>query len=315
MTFEEFIAEWNDEKDFIKVCTSGSTGIPKEIKLDKNCVRSSAERTNSFFGLSKTSRFHSCVSPDYIGGKMMAVRAAIVKGKLTWETPSNNILSELGINENIDLLAVVPSQMISLMGKLEKKERLPKIKNIIIGGSPIHPDLRKEIEESGLNAYETYGMTETASHIALRKVSYEEIPFKVFSGIKVSLNKQGCLNIKFPDGEEIRTKDLAELISEDEFFIKGRVDDIIISGGKKIHPLELEKKLSHLISGNYYFKGIPDVKWGEKLVLIIEGKESDFNQTDLRKRMETILEKWQLQKKILFRDKLARTPNGKIIRK
>lgn len=315
MTFEEFISEWNDEKDFIKVYTSGSTGIPKEIKLYKNFVRSSAERTNSFFGLSKTSRFHSCVSPDYIGGKMMAVRASILDGKLTWETPSNIILSELGTDENIDLLAVVPSQMISLVEKLENKESFPKIKNIIIGGSPIHPDLRKKIEESGLNAYESYGMTETASHIALRKVSQEEIPFKVFSGIKVSLNEQGCLNIKFPDGEEIRTKDLAELISEDEFFIKGRVDDVIISGGKKIHPLELEKKLSHIISGNYFFEGIPDVKWGEKLVLIIEGKESDFNQTDLRKRMETILEKWQLPKKILFRDKLARTPNGKIIRK
>lgn len=309
MTFQEFIEEWRSSKDFIYAYTSGSTGDPKIINLDKNFVADSARRTNDFFEISSRSRLHSCVSPDFIGGKMMAVRAEIVGAKLSWEKPSNKPLRDLNPEQSYDLVAVVPSQMIYILDNLIN---LPKIKNIIIGGSAIHPDLRLKIAESGLNAYETYGMTETASHIALRKISTKAVPFKVLPGIKIASDYEGCLNIRFASGEFIQTNDLAELISAEEFFIKGRRDQIIISGGKKINPVLIEEAISPLIDSPFIITGFPDQKWGEKVVLLIEGKPKDFHV--LKEKIKKNLHHWQLPKEFLYVKALPRTPNGKILR-
>lgn len=311
MTFEEFIGEWNNSNNYIAVKTSGSTGKPKEIRLEKDFVKESGERTNIFFGITGTSRLHSCVSPDYIGGKMMAVRAAIAGAKLTWEHPSNQPLKDISKSEGIDLLAVVPSQMLYI---LEKEVNLPSIKNIIVGGSPIHPNLKRRIALSKLSVYETYGMTETASHIALRKIGENDIPFKVLPEIKIETNDEECLRIIFPKDIVIQTNDIAEIVSENEFYVKGRKDHILISGGKKINPLELESKLAPLITSEFYIKGVPDEKWGQKLVLIIEGSATERVEQDLKEKMERVLERWQLPKSIIFVPHLPRTDNGKIIR-
>ena len=312
MDYKEFLEEWENDSDFIKAKTSGSTGLPKEIKLPKDFVRESARRTNAFFKLDKESRFHSCISPEFIGGKMMAVRAQIAGAVLTWELPTNRPLENVKPGEKIDLLAVVPSQMLYI---LEHLENLPEIKNIIIGGSAIHKDLRKRIAYSGLNAYETYGMTETASHIALRKVTTEEVPFVLLDGIKIEKNSEGCLIIKFDNGYLVETNDIVEQVSEKEFFIKGRKDRVIISGGKKINPEDLERRVSDIINGEFFFTGVPDEKWGEKLVLVIEGPRDEILAKDLREKLALILSSFEMPKEIRFIEALPRTSNGKLIRR
>lgn len=141
MTFEEFIEEWRSEKATITAITSGSTGKPKNIELDKTFVEDSANRTNSFFGIDGGSHLHSCVAADFIGGKMMAVRADIAGCSFSYETPTNRPLDGFDKSQRIDLLAVVPSQMVHL---LEHKEELPEIVNIIIGGSSINTGLEEK---------------------------------------------------------------------------------------------------------------------------------------------------------------------------
>ena len=309
MDFNEFFEEWNSNKDYITVKTSGSTGIPKAINLNKNFVKESALRTNTFFALNCNSHLHSCVSADFIGGKMMAVRAFLCGGSFSHETPSNKPLTLYSPNDKLDLVAVVPSQMLHIV---ENTNILPKIRNIIIGGSAIHPSLRSKIADSGLNAYETYGMTETASHIALRKVTFEEHPFTTLPGITVDTDSNECLNIKFRSGESIQTNDISEVISPTQFLIKGRKDSVIISGGKKINPFELESKISPFINQPFIVKGIEDEKWGKKLILIIEGSPVD-NQY-LKDAFKTILESWETPKQIFYTERLPRTSNGKIIR-
>ena len=305
------MAEWHNDEDFIRAKTSGSTGIPKEIKLEKRFVRESAERTNNFFGIGEGSRFHSCVAADYIGGKMMAVRADISKSQFSCETPSNEPLKGLGKEERIDLLAVVASQMHFIV---ENKSHLGEIRNIIVGGSSIHPELRKKIAKSGLNAFETYGMTETASHIALRKIEAEEKPFVLLPGISIEIDQEECLIVHFNSGTTVRTNDIVEIASEKEFFIKGRRDNVIISGGKKINPIELERRISKFISEEFFLKGEPDEKWGQKLVLLIEGERRKSEEKRLMVNLKGELEKWELPKEILYVNQLPRTGNGKIQR-
>lgn len=309
MTFEDFIQEWKNEKDYIKVFTSGSTGKPKEILLKKDFVITSALRTINFFNININSRLHSCISPDFIGGKMMAVRSLIAEAAFTWEIPSNEPLKNISSDEVIDLLAVVPSQMLYV---LEHQAQMPVISNIIIGGSSINPCLRKKIIESRYNAYETYGMTETASHIALRKIDTENSPFRLLPEISISVDSQSCLKIKFQTGEVFQTNDIVEIVSDSEFIIKGRKDNIIISGGRKINPLEIEEKISQLIANPFCITGFPDKKWTEKIILIIEGPQTDI--LDLKTYLRRILKPWENPKDIMFVSVLPRTRNGKIIR-
>lgn len=311
MNFEEFLNEWHNDRDFIIAHTSGSTGHPKEIKLNKKFVEESARRTNAFFKIKENSRLHSCVGADFIGGKMMAVRASISNAAFSYEIPSNHPLKDFHSGDRFDLIAVVPSQVFYILDNLAT---LPRIENLLIGGSSIHPDLREKIAKSGLNAYESYGMTETASHIALRKITEENNPFTLLPDIKISLDKDNCLKIQFKDGSEIQTNDIAELINEKEFFIKGRRDQVIISGGKKINLIELETKVSDLIPSNFLFTGIPDEKWGEKLILLIEGNKELIPEEKLKEGLKNSVEKWEIPKEILYIKTLPKTPNGKIKR-
>lgn len=311
MNFEDFISEWRNRSDYIVAHTSGSTSEPKEIHISKDFVANSAKRTISFFKLTNKSHLHSCVSPEFIGGKMMAVRNELISGVLTWEKPTNEPLKGISNNVILDLVAVVPSQMDYILQNLDI---LPKIRNIIIGGSPIPSQLRKRISDSGLNAYETYGMTETASHIGLRKITNHLEPFKTLPGIKVTINESCCLKIIFDSGEIFQTNDLAEIISEKEFFIKGRIDDVIITGGKKINPLEIEEKIAPFVPYPFCVTGFADEKWGEKLVLLIEEKENEFFRTKIKDKIKDLFDSWMIPKEIIFVNTLPRTLNGKIKR-
>lgn len=309
MTFDEFINEWRSEASDIEAWTSGSTGEPKLIRLSKPFVRRSAERTNSFFSINSGSRLHSCVAADFIGGKMMAVRSDIVGCRFTYEVPSNKPLGGIGKGEAIDLLAVVPSQMLHILYHLED---LPDLKGIIIGGSAIDERLRERIVSSGLNAFETYGMTETASHIALRCVG-EDDWFHTLNGIDVSLDERGCLVIGFDSGERVVTNDLATLQDSCSFKINGRIDHVIITGGKKLNPVEVEKQLSALIEAPFIITSVPDEKWGRRVVLRIEG-DLTIQEEELKRRMKCILPSWKVPKEIECVEHLERTKNGKLFR-
>lgn len=312
MDYPDFIQEWRNTDSFIKVHTSGSTGIPKEIKLDKDFVRESGRRTINFFKLNENSHLHSCISPDFIGGKMMAVRAEMLECKFSWEKPSNQSLSALCTRDSaLDLVAVVPSQMKFI---IENQDNLPIIKNIIVGGAPIPMELRIKIAKSGLNAYETYGMTETASHIALRKICECEDYFKVLDGIAISTDNRGCLVISMA-GKEISTNDLAEIKGDNEFKILGRIDNMIITGAKKVNPLDIENALAEIISVPFMITGFPDEKWGEKIVLLLQAKANQLISRDnLMNQMRTLLPSWQVPKEILFVSSFPTTANGKLKR-
>lgn len=289
----------------------------------------SARRTNSFFGLGKDSHFYSCISSDYIGGKMMAVRAIVAEGRLTCEKPSNRPLADYK-GEKIDLLAVVPSQMLHL---IESGKDLGNIGAIIIGGAPLPKSLREKIAERGINAFETYGMTETSSHVALKKIDGEAGNFVPLDGVHVSVNEENRIKIEidtecslnlfngldFDGGTHgpanrfsILTNDLGEVFEDGSFKIKGRIDNIINSGGIKINPIEIEEVLESEFGCDILITSEADDKWGEKLVMIIEQRE--LSENEILNRCRAVLHKEYVPKKILM-GPIPRTENGKKCRK
>lgn len=320
MTQQEFETVWKDGKDYVVCHTSGSTGKPKEICLSKDFMRASARRTNAFFKIDGGSRLHTCLDFKYIASMMMTVRADEAVCLLTSETPSSRPLEGIAEDTRIDLLSVVPVQMEWL---LDSPRHWKGIRNIIVGGSSIPSLMRRRIALSEYDVWETYGMTETASHIALRKVTEADAPFKTLEGISVEVNGDGCLVVNMPDGSSLVTTDIAVATGPDEFRILGRADHAVISGGIKIHPEELERKLGPFIAFEYCISSIPDRKWGEKLVLVIESPSEDFDADLLREAVGIRLRQYRKildlgvksPKDVVIVQSIPRTSKGKVDRK
>ncbi|MDX1446425.1 AMP-binding protein [Lishizhenia sp.] len=306
---EEFLEEWNNDKDYIVQFTSGSTGKPKPIKVLKKHMIASAKTTNTFFKLTKESKYYLCISPAYIGGKMMIVRALINDAYL-WVGPINS-KAITPLQEKVDLAAMVPLQVETCM----KDDAFQLINHLIIGGAPVNDNLAKELINSQVNAYSTFGMTETVSHIALKYLGKENQFFKVLppSEITVNENHQLIINAPHLGVENMLTNDIITLHDHQSFEWLGRADFTINSGGVKLQPEIIEKKLVTFLSKHaFIICGVKNDTFGEAVSLCIEGKPDNIEQ--IKTAMRSTLEKYEIPKFIYYLPELSRTANGKINR-
>ncbi|WP_238784564.1 acyl-CoA synthetase family protein [Blattabacterium cuenoti] len=267
-----FLKKWYDNESVLSVSTSGTTGSPKIIFLKKKHMFERAIKTVEFLKLEKRGiRGLLCLSPDFIAAKMFLVRAIIFKWKIYCVPPSSNPL--INIKECFDIISMVPMQVFFSLKYLEY------IKIILIGGCSISNFLEKKLQNISTICYETYGMTETLGHIALRKIngSNKLTFYKSFQDIHLSVDERNCLKIYSMDSF-IQTNDIVHMISSDTFYWIGRYDNVINSGGIKIIPELIEKNISSFIPFHkrFFISSIPDKIFGEKIVLIIEGDPFPF---------------------------------------
>lgn len=317
----EFIAEFYNDKPYIIAHTSGSTGKPKEIRLLKSDMRASAKLTNTHFCLSKESTFYLNLSPAYIAGKMMIVRALELNAKLIEEKPSNTPLSDYNSNERISLGAFVPSQIKYLINNPEK---LVLFDNIIIGGGKIPLKLERWLAEQGIRAFSTYGMTETCSHVALAPMGSTPQPHTALGEVTFSTDERDCLIINTPhlSQKKTTTNDIVELISPTEFIWKGRLDNVINTGGIKVFPEEIEPIISEIIPNvRFFIMSQPSDTWGEEVTLILEYKslpdgtiKKGKTRPDFIEKMKQKLPSHAIPRNYIAINKFKETPTGKIIR-
>ena len=312
MSLEEFLSEWNNDSLFVHVQTSGSTGAPKPMLAEKRRMLASACITNDFLGLREGDAALLCMSLDYIAGKMMVVRSIERGLKLITVEPSGHPLnhSQLAIDDcQIDFAAMVPLQVYNTLQVPEERKRLLQIRHLIIGGGAIDEALGAELKNFPNAVWSTYGMTETLSHIALRRLSGPEASdwYIPFPSVKVSLSEDGCLVIDAPEvcPERLVTNDIAE-ISPQGFRILGRKDNVICSGGIKIQIEEVESRLRPFLRVPYLISKRPDPKFGEVSVLLTEGSVDEARQI-----CERILPKYYLPRHYLHVDRIPLTETGK----
>jgi O-succinylbenzoic acid--CoA ligase len=308
-----FLNEWFSDSELILAQTSGSTGEPKIIELPKSVMIKSAVRTISFFGLQPCNHLLLSLPCRYIAGKMMVVRAIVGQMNLIPVDPATDF--DFLEQEIFDFGAMVPNQVFKLLEQPFGNKKLQNIQNLLVGGSAISEALEMQISQLSNRVVSTYGMTETASHIAIRELSgdIKSDYYQCLPGISVSLTENECLQIHFSKYDKpLQTNDLAEVQSETSFRILGRSDSVIISGGIKYLPELIEKKLEDLIHQRFIISSLPDEKLGEKLILIIEGEP--FNTIILEQKLAEILPNFERPRSIVFRDKFQETPSGKIIR-
>lgn len=300
-----FINQWINNKNYINVETSGSTGKPKSIKILKEHMLESAKMTCSYFNLHENHNALLCLSAKHIGGIMMIVRAIFSKMNLIIVNPNANPLKNTRIP--IDFVAMVPYQVSKTIDK--NLDKLQKVKNLLIGGGTINYSLEKKLKLNKINAFHTFGMTETISHIAIRDILEGNI-FNCLEGINISKNENECLIIEAPKigQRKLQTNDIIEQINSKSFIWKGRKDFAIESGGLKMHPEIIEQKLAPFINKRFIVSALPDINLNNKLILIIEGK------INIPKQLFDVLDKYEQPKEVFFITKFIETESGKINR-
>lgn len=318
MEIDEFLAEWQDDKKTVLVHTSGSTGNPKPIWVEKQRMLNSARITCDYLGLKPGDTALLCMSLDFIGGKMMVVRSIERNLCLIVERANGHPLSDesllmdsrQALTASIDFAAMVPMQVYNSLQVPKERERLSQIKHLIIGGGGIDETLEQELLTMPNAIWSTYGMTETLSHIALRRLNGPEASewYHPFAGVTVSLNEDNCLVIDAPEVCKIPlvTHDIAE-ISEKGFRIKGRLDNVICSGGIKIQIEEVERDLKAVVDAPFMIAKKKNEKFGEIAILLTES--SDL--ASIEKVCREILPKYWVPKEYIHVESLPLTETGK----
>ena len=304
----KFLIEWLNNNNYISVPTSGSTGAPKKINILKAHTINSAIATGTFFELPCETRALLCLPASYIAGKMMLVRAIILGWDLYIKAPEKDAITQY--DRDYDFVAMVPYQVHYSLKSLNK------IKKLIIGGGAISVDLNDQLQHVDTEVFATYGMTETITHIAVRRINglAKSDYYNALPNVKFSLDKRDCLVIEASEvsDDKVVTNDLVKIISPSSFQYLGRIDNVVNSGGVKLFPEQIEAKLAKFIDVQFIIASEKNQTLGEQLILILEEDSSELIP-DIKTAFST-LSNYERPKKVYSFSKFPFTETGKIKR-
>lgn len=313
----ELYDSWKTGLANIEISTSGSTGTPKIISLSREAISASIMATQEAFGLDQETFFLCNLNTDYIGGKMMVLRAAEIGCDLLVTSPTSNPFENLerqrylvAQNWGKNFFSFVPLQLKNVLESEQHIQLLRTAKAILVGGAAVSEDIIQKVRHHHLPVYETYGMTETVSHIAIRDLRENDDFFTTLKGVEIDIDNENCLKVKSAstNNQWITTNDVVEVLTNTTFLLKGRRDNIINSGGVKIQLEEVEKTIAKNLETpvDFFVYGIEDDILGQKLVLVSEKQK--INIEDISQN----LPKYHVPKENFVVDEFAKTPSGKI---
>jgi len=299
--------EWESSEPTLTVQTSGSTGIPKQMPAEKARIRLSAAATCRFLNIGKNDQTLLCMPLKYIGGKMQAIRSFLNGSPLIVVKPSAHPLKDL--KHSPDFAAMTPMQVWESLQVPRERRLLRGIRRLLIGGGSISRKLQEALRRFPHEVYSTYGMTETLSHIALRRLNGPDAEdyYRPLPNVKVSSNPDGCLVIKAPVCQgPLTTNDLAEVLPDGRFRILGRRDNVVCSGGIKWQVEEIEQKIG--LDSPFLLTSVPDERLGEALTLLYESPATEEMVSGICRQR---LSRYEVPKHFIHIDRLPRTETGK----
>ena len=315
----KFLMLWiSGVKDF-EIYTSGSTGVASKIILKRDWLEISALQTVNLLNLWNETVL-CCLPITKIGGLMMIIRAIVADFDIQIIEPKSDPMADISSDHPFTFVSLVPSQLKIILQSTESTEKLNRFKNIILGGSDINTKLLSGIQTLKPNVYHTYGMTETCSHIALKKLNNNAWPsFKPNPFVELKTNAEGWLSIKaYQTGNEwIDTKDIVKLYPDNRFDFIGRADFLINTGGFKVFPEKLEIKIRDIFIAknwdiDFAITSKSSEKWGEEIVLVIV---NDFHSdTEILEVLKPLLQNYELPKRIVKLESIPINEGGKINR-
>lgn len=309
--------QWLNGAETFTFHTSGSTGAPKSIELARAQLEASANATIHALGITSNDHLFHCLPTQFIGGAMLLIRGLIAECDITFVAPSTKPIELLPEQHSYTIASFTPMQLYPILHFAKAYETaLGQFNTVLIGGAAIDKLLEGRLANlPKVTFYHTYGMTETVSHIALRKIGLEKT-FHVLPGIEAKVNEEGCLCIKgdVTVQQWIETNDLVRMETDTSFEVLGRIDGVINSSGAKIFPAEIESAFAEYLQLSpmeICALGLPDKELGQKLIVFIGGtKQIVVSKQALLKRLEG----YQIPKEIYQVEQFPQTPNGKVNR-
>ena len=318
----QFCLDWKHGQKEFELFTSGSTGKPKRLSVTRRQMESSARQTINALSLKRRDTALVCLNPEYVAGVMMLVRSLEAGMNIVFVSPSSNPFE--GLSTPVDFAALVPMQAETILRSADR-EKLNRQKAVIIGGAPVSFALEEAIQGISSPVFATYGMTETLSHIALKRLngSGRSPYFEVLGNTRIRTDERGCLAVcsAVTCSQWIQTNDIVERAGEDRFIWKGRADFVINSGGVKVHPEEVEARVQEEagLRGwkiRFAVVGLPDESLGEKTVLLVE--DISFTEKKFRELLDLLskrLNRYKLPKEFYVFSEFPETPTGKLKRR
>jgi O-succinylbenzoic acid--CoA ligase len=320
----KLINDWQGDAGSFTLKTSGSTGQPKEFTLTRGQIQASIAQTQKKFWLNSQDLLFCCLNVNYIAGMLMIFRALEIGCDLLVAEPVSDPFEGLRNQEYLlrnnrgkNFFAFVPLQFQTLLNSRKSTEILNTAKAILVGGAALDESSIKKARTLSPSVYLTYGMTETVTHIAVRKINglTRSKYFRILDGVEVDIDSKNCLKIKSPVtlNKWIQTSDIVKLKNRTEFTLIGRADNIINSGGVKIQLERIEEEVGKVLISQvrFFAAGVPDEQLGQKLVLFLETRDKPVAE-NLKKRFPDIFSKFERPKEVLMVAKFIDTPTGKI---
>lgn len=319
-----FAKNWQGGIASVEVQTSGSTGQPKRITLSRRQMQASAQLTGQTFGLQAGDTLLACLNTAYIAGMMMLVRGLELDLNIMLSPPSGFPLDDLPADVPLDFAGFVPLQLQNILThRPQQVSILDRMKAIIVGGAAVNIHLYEAIQSLRVPVYSTYGMTETATHVAIRRLNgpnQSDDSFVTLEGVRLSQDTRGCLGIIGPmtDGQLIQTNDLVELSDSQKFRLLGRIDNVINSGGVKIQLEKVEQAVAQAlhslaINCRFFAAARPHPLLGDELIVVFEHLEIPLAMLQtLKTNTGLALLKYEVPRQWFFIEKFAETPTAKI---
>lgn len=317
----DFMHLWMSGQEQFNLQTSGSTGVPKTITVTRKQLSSSAAMTGKALDLGEGTRALVCLNVAYVAGIMMLVRGMELNWELTIVEPSSNPLFNLEDEPHFNFVAMVPLQLSSCLENEETKNRVNYLGKILLGGAPVSISLIKEVANLPVPVYQSYGMTETVSHVALRKLNFPfgEGNYTILPGVILGQDERGCLNVSGPmsNEEKIQTNDLINIVSGNTFTWLGRIDNVINSGGVKIILDQVDELIANVFYDQKYTSSFftwyeKDEKLGQKLILIMEKSDQYLQEEIILKEIRKKVSAYETPKHVYFADQFIKTETEKI---
>lgn len=317
---KQIVSEWRETKS-LTIHTSGSTGEPKPIVLPKNVVQWSANQSKKALQLSEVERVLLCIPFTKVGGRMLLIRSILFGWDIQIQEATANPLLHVSENHTFTFISVVPYQLMTILNDTASKEKLRRFKTILVGGAALSNVLENEaqlfLQSSRTEMYHSYGMTETASHVALRNMrSMKQNRFRLLDGVKVKLSKSGCMRFEIADlNWVVKTKDVGTIENRVIEFLS-RKDEVINSGGVKLHIHDIRLSIDKILEEEgllirFFLWKQSDDALGEKLVMVgLSGNQNDQAEQVIR----TTLPTYDIPKNFYWTDTFERKESGKIDR-
>jgi len=301
------------------VPTSGTTGSPKGVELTHDNLAASAVATATRLGTGGGDRWLCCLPPSHIAGLMVLVRARLSGADAVLHPRFDP--AAMGEEAATNLVSLVPTMLARL---LEAGVDLSRFRWILLGGGPIPAGLVAAAAAAGARVVTTYGMTETCGGVV-----YDGVPLP---GVGVRIAGDGTILLAGPmlmqgyrlqpaataavlTGGWFRTADAGELDAGGHLRVFGRLDDLIITGGQKVLPAEVEEVLrQHPGVADAAVAARPDPEWGQAVAAVVVPSDAGAPPTlpELRRFVAERLATYKAPRFLVVVANLSRGPTGKL---